>query len=261
MQESRRFPAYCHGICSSSAGCAPLGRQYPVSPFVHSGNQEDHPKRSVRSHPSGRSRCCDVIEPHGVAHCFPWDAKHRLAIPGLYWKWLVSQGRESGRKLGSDYLELQYEKLVGRPQETLATLSQFIGEDLNYADIQENAVGTVARPNSSFPYTGELKSVGRWKNLSDAEAVPLSALLSPLLTELGYQAAGMNSGPPSAWRLNITYLPYWWLRQKKLKQSPLSRFLVSRDRFEPGALDQSDARWEEIRSGIPGARQTNSEKP
>jgi hypothetical protein len=197
----------------------------------------------------------------GWPHCFPWDAKHRLAIPGLYWKWLVSQGRESGRKLGSDYLELQYEKLVGRPQETLATLSQFIGEDLNYADIQENAVGTVARPNSSFPYTGELKSVGRWKNLSDAEAVPLSALLSPLLTELGYQAAGMNSGPPSAWRLNITYLPYWWLRQKKLKQSPLSRFLVSRDRFEPGALDQSDARWEEIRSGIPGARQTNSEKP
>ena len=108
----------------------------------------------------------------GWPGCFPWDTRHRLAISGLYWKWLVSQGRESGRKLGSDYIELRYEKLVGHPQETLATLSQFIGEDLNYRDIQENAVGTVARPNSSFPYAGELRSVGRWKSLSDSEAVP-----------------------------------------------------------------------------------------
>jgi hypothetical protein len=195
----------------------------------------------------------------GWPNCFPWDTKQRLAISGLYWKWLVSQGRESGRKLGSDYLELQYEKLMGHPQGTLATLSQFIGEDLHYKDIQENAVGTVAKPNSSFPYTGEWRPVGRWKNLSDAEAVQLTALLSPLLPELGYQTARINGTAFSTWGLNISYLPYWWLRQKKIKESPLSRFLVSRDRLEPGALDQIDARWEEIRSGMPDARQTNSE--
>jgi hypothetical protein len=197
----------------------------------------------------------------GWPHCFPWDAKHRLLISGLYWKWLVSLGRESGRKLGPDYLELQYEKLVGRPQETLAILSQFIGEDLNDKNIRENAVGTVARPNSSFPHTGELKSVGRWKNLSNAEAIPLAALLSPLLQELGYQVARIKGSPFSAWRLNISYLPYWWLRQKKIKQSPLSRFLVSRDKLEPGALDKVDARWEEIRSGKWNAGRTNSKKP
>jgi len=141
----------------------------------------------------------------GWPHCFPWDAKHRLAIPGLYWKWLVSQGRESGRKLGSDYLELQYEQLLAHPQETLATLSQFIGENLSYRVIQKNAVGTVARPNSSFPYTGELNSVGRWKNLSDAEAVQLTTLLSPLLSELGYQTARVSGAPFSTWRLNMLY--------------------------------------------------------
>jgi hypothetical protein len=189
--------------------------------------------------------------------CFPWDTKHRLAISGLYWKWLVSQGRESGRKLGSDYLELQYEQLLAHPQETLATLSQFIGENLSYRVIQKNAVGTVARPNSSFPYTGELNSVGRWKNLSDAEAVQLTTLLSPLLSELGYQTARVSGAPFSTWRLNIWYLPYWWLRQRKIKQSPLSRFLVSRDRLKPGALDKVDARWEAIRYGTPDALQTN----
>lgn len=147
---------------------------------------------------------------------------------------------------------------MSHPQETLEILSQFIGEDLNYKDIQENAIGTVARPNSSFPYRGELRSVGRWKNLPDAETVLLTALLSPLLPELGYQTTRINGTPFSAWRLKLSYLPYWWLRQT-IKQSPLSRFLVSRDRLEPGALDQIDARWEEIRSGIPDARQTNSE--
>ena len=125
----------------------------------------------------------------GWPKCFPWDSKHRLAISGLYWRWLVSQGRAAGRKLGADYLEIQYEKLVDRPQETIAILSQFIGEELNYNDIQENAIGTVVRPNSSFPSAGELRSVGRWKNLSDAEAAALTALLSPLLAELGYQGA------------------------------------------------------------------------
>ncbi len=196
----------------------------------------------------------------GWPHCFRWDAKHRLAISALYWKWLVSQGRESGRKLGSDYLELKYEKLISHPEETLATLSQFIGEDLDYKEIQENAVGTVARPNSSFPDTGELRPVGRWRNLPDAEAVSLTSLLSPLLQELGYQAAPIKGSPFSAWRLNASYLPYWWLRQKKIKRSPLSRFLVSREWLEPGALDQIDARWEKIRFGRRDTRQMNSEK-
>lgn len=181
--------------------------------------------------------------------CFSWDSKHRLAVSGLYWKWLVSQGRESGRKLGPDYLELQYENLVGRPYSTLATLSQFIGEDLNYDEIKKNAVGTVVRPNSSFPYNGELRSIGRWKNLPDAEAVSLTSLLSPLLTDLGYQAERISAVTFSAWGREMSYPPYWWLRQKKIKQSPLGRFLVSRQMLKPGALDRVDARWEAIRSG------------
>lgn len=193
--------------------------------------------------------------------CLPWDKKNPFAISGLYWKWIVSEGRVSGRKLGSDYLEIQYERLVCRPEETLATLSRFVGEDLNYKVIQESALGTVAKPNSSFPWTGELRSIGRWKGLPDSEAVLLTSLLSSLLTELGYDVAAVNRNPWLVRRLNLSYLPYWWMRQKKIKQSLLSRFLVSREKLKPGALDKLDARWEEIRSGVPIARQTNSENP
>jgi hypothetical protein len=192
-------------------------------------------------------------------YCFPWDLKNRLAVSGLYWKWLVSEGRGFGRKLGSDYLEVRYESLVGRPREIIATLSEFIGDELNYEDIQKNAVGTVSKPNSSFPFTGKLRSIGRWKNLSDAEGVSLATLLSPLLTDLGYEAR-ISGAPFLAWRLKMSYLPYWWLRQKKIKQSPLARFLVSRDKLELGALDRVDARWEEIRTGVTDARPKNSEE-
>lgn len=194
----------------------------------------------------------------GWPACFPWDTKHRLAISGLYWKWLVSQGRESGRKLGPDYLELRYEELVSRPEETLARLGDFIREDLDYKYIQEKAVGTVARPNSSFPYTGELTSIGRWKSLPCAEGIQLSTLLSPLLSELGYQAAISNYIPFSLRRLRRSYVPYWWLRQKRIKQSRLSRFLVSREWLEPGALDRFDARWEAIHLGKSDTPQANS---
>jgi hypothetical protein len=197
----------------------------------------------------------------GWPPCFRWNLKHRLKVSGLYWKWLVSQGRESGRTLGSEYLELRYENLVDRPQETLATLSQFIGEDLNYDDIQKNAVGTVVIPNSSFPATGGLTSVGRWKNLPAAEAASLTRLLSPFLEELGYKGAPIQGKPPfSEWMLKMSYLPYWWLRQKKIKRSFLSQFLVSREKLEPGALDKVNARWERIRLGVPDAPEANSDK-
>jgi hypothetical protein len=187
--------------------------------------------------------------------------RRSLEISGLYWKWLVSQGRESGRRLGSDYRELRYEELVSHPRETLAQLSDFIGEDLNYSHIQDNAVGTVARPNSSFPSSGGLRSVGRWKSASDPEALGrLSTLLSPLLTELGYQTVPADGLPLSARRLIKSYEPYWWLRQKKIKESSLSRFFVSRERLEPGALDRFDARWEAIRFGRPATTQAKPEQ-
>ncbi len=180
---------------------------------------------------------------------FPWDSKDRLAISGLYWQWVVSKGREYGRQLyTSDYLELRYEELVQHPQNALKTLSEFVGEDLDYQRILQSGVGTVARPNSSFSAPRASQPIGRWKGLTEIEAAKLSSLLAPLLRELGYLTNGYETLHRGEWRLRAVYPRYWELRHA-LRQSPLSRFLVTRRPLQSGALDRADARWDLIRRG------------
>lgn len=178
----------------------------------------------------------------------PWDSKHHLAVSGSLWKWYVSQGRLAGSRIGDDYLELGYEDLVCRPEETLRKVGHFIGEDLIYQEIQRNAVGTVSTPNSSFPYPASSRTVGRWRELPETDVTRLNTLLSPLLRELGYETRPSAATPSkiALWRLDKSYRYYWWLK-RKIKGSPLSRFMVSRERFQPGALDRVAARFEAIR--------------
>src|SRR5258705_3466137 len=49
-----------------------------------------------------------------------------LVATALYWEWMVRQGREHGRKIPSDYIEIHYEDLVTKPGETLRKLGGFI---------------------------------------------------------------------------------------------------------------------------------------
>ena len=46
----------------------------------------------------------------------PWDLKHELVVAGLYWEWLVKNGRRQGRSITPDYLEVRYEDLVQYPK-------------------------------------------------------------------------------------------------------------------------------------------------
>ena len=184
----------------------------------------------------------------GWCHRFPWDAKHSLAISGLYWQWLVSKGREYGRRLdATDYLELRYEELVQHPQQTMKRLSGFIGEDLDSECIKTNPIGTMVRPNSSFPHMAASTPVGRWKTLASGDTARMNVLLAPLLRELGYQQAGSTNLDLAARRLQTLYPPYWELRQR-IRQSALSRFIVTREPLRSGFLDKADARWDAIRA-------------
>jgi len=124
---------------------------------------------------------------------FVWDRRRSLLAAGLFWKWIVGKGRKYGRKMGTDYMEVHYEDLVSEPRETLARLSAFIDQDLDYERIQSVALGSVRSPNSSFKLDGnqkELGPVGRWKALlSPAEVAQLESGIGDLLLELGYRPA------------------------------------------------------------------------
>jgi hypothetical protein len=105
---------------------------------------------------------------------FSWDRKRKLLAPAIFWKWIVSKGRRYGSRMGADYLEVHYEDVVEKPQETLARIGDFIEHDLDYDRVQKNAQGSMVDPNSSF--RGDVPEkysnpVGRWKTVLSAEEV------------------------------------------------------------------------------------------
>ena len=128
---------------------------------------------------------------------FPWEARHSLIGCGLYWEWMVQQGRRFGQLAGPDYMEIHFEDLLARPQETLDQIGRFIGQPLDYAVIRQVAYGAVGKPNTSFaaqaPGDG-FSPVGRWKgSFSADELVLFERILGKTLLELGYRP--ITNGP------------------------------------------------------------------
>jgi hypothetical protein len=161
----------------------------------------------------------------------PWDRDRRFLIMGAFWKWMVTKGRANGRKLASNYTEIHFEDLILRPRETLARLGAFLGQELDYGRIQQSAVGTVARPNSSHqsksPANG-FSAVNRWKQqINPADVSSFEALYGDLLQELGYETTsnGRGRSPRLSARLVRAFYPFYFESKLQLKnQAPLGRF-------------------------------------
>lgn len=168
----------------------------------------------------------------GWVRPLPWDHAHRLSVSGLYWEWIVRQGRENGRRIAPDYMEVRFEELVRNPRAVLAGVSSFIAESLDYEMLLNNAVGTLKNPNTSFAKDAESKRfdpVARWKNeLAPEELSVLESVIGPLLVELGYPLISQDSKNASsdewtAMRLRACYPTYFrsklWLKSR----TPLGR--------------------------------------
>jgi Sulfotransferase family len=158
---------------------------------------------------------------------FPWDRRGSLLASGLFWKWMVLKGRNHGRKMGPDYMEVRYEELVEKPRETLAEISKFIDEDLDYDRILSQPMDSVKSPNSSFGGDENLKGlrpVGRWKTLlSPSEVAELEAGIGDLLTDLGYPLAIAPRREGSARLKDLTYLAFFNLKEWLKSHTPLGR--------------------------------------
>ncbi len=132
----------------------------------------------------------------GYIPVFPWD-KHREALAaGLYWEWLLRQGRKAAQSIGRDYLEVRYEDLVTRPQPTLDRISSFIGCELDYSQIRQAGIGAVRKPNTAFP-DSKGPFIGRWKEVLPPDiSTRLEEMIAPTLRELGYES-GLTKGASS----------------------------------------------------------------
>src|SRR5579864_4580245 len=164
----------------------------------------------------------------------PWDRKTSLLAAGLYWEWIVRKGRQLGTKLAPRYMEVRYEDLVHRPQESLAAIGNFLQQDLDYVRIQQASIGSVKKPLTSFKedlQEGRFTPVGRWKDkFPPDQLVEFERLVGTYLQELGYElstdATKLNHNL-STKRLRAIYATYYPFKQWAKIHTPLSRWMVN----------------------------------
>jgi hypothetical protein len=158
---------------------------------------------------------------------FPWKERETPEGAALYWEWIVKKGRAAGAKLGNDYTEVRFEELIRDPRTALERLSGFLDHDLDYDRIRKNAVGAVARPNTSF--TAQARSgfnpVARWKKqLTPKQLAKIEGLVGNTLSELGYElsnpGAPASNGVELAWN-HFLYRSFFELKLQWKKNSLL----------------------------------------
>jgi hypothetical protein len=192
-------------------------RQIPDALFIH----------VIRD---GRDVAC-ALDKKEFIRPFRWDRSYRLYVSALHWMWKVQTGRRHGRAIGLDYMEVRFEDLVLHPEEALANVGAFIGENLNYEKILKTKIGALGVPNTSFTEewkSGGFSPVGRWRRqLSDDKVTRLEGLIGKFLAELGYPLSRAESATPR-FRLRTMramYPAFYQLKEWLKTATPLGRFV------------------------------------
>jgi LPS sulfotransferase NodH len=173
------------------------------------------------------------LQKQGWVQPFPWDKDRGLIVAGIFWEWIVGKGREFGRALGADYVEVRYEDLMADPRSTLARLGQFINHDLDYDRIQQVAIGSVNEPNTSFTsevQKGGFQPVGRWRNsFSSGDLAAFEGAIGPFLKESGYtlEATEKPGNAGALKRMRALYRAYWDSKLSIKVKTPLGRFFMT----------------------------------
>jgi hypothetical protein len=194
-----------------------IKRQIPDALFIH----------VVRD---GRDVAC-ALDRKEFIRPFRWDRSYRLYVSALHWMWKVQTGRRHGRAIGPDYMEVRFEDLVLHPEEALAKVGAFVGENLDYEKIRKAKIGAIRVPNTSFTEewkSGSFSPVGRWRRqLSDDKVTRLEGLVGELLMELGYPLSCADS-TTLGFRLRTMramYPAFYQLKEWLKTATPLGRFV------------------------------------
>jgi hypothetical protein len=171
----------------------------------------------------------------GYIHRLPWDRYPEVMTCGVYWEWMVRKGREDGRKLGNDYMEVHFEDLIGNPQQTLSRIGEFIEHDMDYDRIRAAGIGSVSTPNSSFQNSseGEFNPMGRWKSAYKPEDLEVfEGLVGNTLQELGYELGAVDNPRAESVQLRMMRASYHSYYNSKLfmkSKTRLGQLLTTRD--------------------------------
>jgi len=165
----------------------------------------------------------------------PWHKHENLIVQGLYWEWIVNRGKSYSAALKDRYLELHFEDLIQNPRATLATLSEFIAQQLDYDLIQHVGYGSVSKPNTSFrkePKEANFDPVSRWRKAFSSEQLEtFEALVGESLDKCGYPllTSGKGKADTRLRTMRKFYSAYFsgrfWLKNSvlaKLVRGPLT---------------------------------------
>jgi len=157
---------------------------------------------------------------------FPWQDRISLTGAGVYWEWILQQGRKYGQQLGPDYMEVHFEELVSSPRELLSRIGAFIDQELDYDRILEIGYGSVSKPNTSFRSESQEKfnPVGRWKKgFTPEQLFRFESIVGPTLTNLGYPLATQTKGMNVGMRATRDAYRRYFEGKLWLKHHPLTR--------------------------------------
>jgi hypothetical protein len=159
----------------------------------------------------------------------PWDRKRPAMAAGIYWEWIVNKGRQTGRMLGGDYIEVRYEDLIRTPAEVLRNLEGFVEHDLDYGRIIQAGIGSLSAPNTAFK--GDQRNpTGRWMtDLSEEELADLEGMVGVTLRQLGYALGAKTPDRFDLAKSRAVYRRYFEIKQFVKTRTPAGKWFVKRD--------------------------------
>lgn len=138
-----------------------------------------------------------------------------------YWESYVERGRALGGALSSDqYLELRYEDLLARPEDTMRQLCAFLGEAYSEALFEVASAGGPASKTPLVHKPLQADNAGKWRSRMTAPQIrAFEGVAGKTLRELGYELA-TPAVPPTlptkaAYRLHNKLLTAFWRRARK----------------------------------------------
>jgi hypothetical protein len=171
-------------------------------------------------------------------HPLPWQERIDLTGCGIYWEWILEQGRRHGCGLDSDYMEVHFEELVSEPRNLLKKIGAFVDHQLDYDRILEVGYGSVSKPNTSFRKESQeqFNPVGRWRTgFTPDQLLRFESVVGKTLTNCGYALATNASGMNLEMRATRWFYRTYFESKLWLKSQPLTR------RLHPLTAERLDA--------------------
>ena len=118
----------------------------------------------------------------------PQQRNGRDISAAVYWAWITRKAAASADRYPRDVFTIHYEDLVRDTRSVLDDVSEFIQAPIDFKVVQENAIGSIRNPNSSFSNQQGHAPVGgsRWHGEDKDWLRLVEGLIGDQLRHFGY---------------------------------------------------------------------------